>query len=374
MMPDHRVQNISSKQTLTTAAVMARFGIIAAVLFSVAGAFAYTGGWLSPNRLTQARAMAVFEQAGGRHPGFRRNHAKGVCVVGWFESNGQAVALSKAAVFKPGRIPIVGRFAISGDMPFQADKPATVRSMALRFMLPGAEEWRTGLNNVPVFVANSAQGFLDEVLASVPDPITGSPDPAKMKQFMADHPESVRAIAVIMKSPLSSGFADATFNSLNAFRMINAAGKSIPVRWATVPMQPFKSEEAGQAASSDQNYLFDDLTAQLGRQPLLWRLVITIGQPGDPTNDATLPWPADRQQVDAGTVTLDQASSEETGRCTDVNYDPLVLPPGIAPSDDPLLSARSAAYSRSFTLRAAEKDEKSPGAISPADIKTRGKL
>ena len=371
MMPDHRVQNTSSKQALTTAAVLARFGIIGAVLLGVAGAFAYTGGLLSPNRLTQTRAMAVFEQAGGRHPGFRRNHAKGVCVAGWFESNGQAVALSNAAVFKPGRIPIVGRFAISGDMAFQADKPATVRSMALRFMLPGAEEWRTGMNNVPVFVANSAQGFLDEVLASVPDPITGKPDPAKMKLFLADHPESVRAIAVIMKTPLSSGFADATYHSLNAFRMINAAGKTIPVRWATVPVQPFKSEEAGQTA--DQNYLFDDLTAQLGQHPLLWRLVITIGQPGDPTNDATLPWPADRVHVDAGTVTLDEVSSEETGRCTDVNYDPLVLPSGIEPSDDPLLSARSAAYSRSFTLRAAEKNEKSPSAITPADIKPRDK-
>jgi catalase len=374
MMSDHRVQNISSKQTLTTAAVMARFGIIGAALLCVAGAFAYTGGWLSPNRLTQARVMAMFEQAGGRHPGFRRNHAKGVCVAGWFESNGQAVALSKAAVFTLGRIPIVGRFGISGDMAFQADKPATVRSMALRFMLPGAEEWRTGMNNAPVFVANSAQGFLDEVLASVPDPITGKPDPAKMKLFLAHHPESVRAIAVIMKSPLSAGFADATFNSLNAFRMVNAAGKSFPVRWATVPMQPFRSEDTAQTASTDKNYLFDELIAEISRHPLRWRLVITIGQPGDPTNDATLPWPAERQQVDAGTVTLDQVSSEETGRCTDVNYDPLVLPPGIEPSDDPLLSARSAAYSRSFTLRAAEKDEKSPSAITPADIKPRGKL
>jgi catalase len=372
-MSDHQVQNISSKPPLTTAAVIVRFGIIGGALLCVAGAFAYTGGWLSPNRLTQARVMAIFEQAGGRHPGFRRNHAKGVCVTGWFESDGQAVALSKAAVFKPGRVPIVGRFAISGDMAFQADKPATVRSMALRFMLPGGDEWRTGMNNVPVFVANSAQGFLDEVLASVPDPITGKPDPAKMKQFLADHPESARAIAVIMRSPLSSGFADATFNSLNAFRMVNAAGKSIPVRWATVPMQPFRSVDAAQTASSDKNYLFDDLIAQIGQHPLLWRLVITIGQPGDPTNDATLPWPADRQQVDAGTVTLDQVSSEETGRCTDVNYDPLVLPPGIEPSDDPLLSARSAAYSRSFTLRAGEKDEKAPSAITPQDVKARGK-
>jgi catalase len=246
--------------------------------------------------------------------------------------------------------------------------------MALRFMLSGADEWRVGLNNVPVFVANSAQGFLDEVLASVPDPTTGKPDPTKMKLFLANHPESVRAISVIMKSPLSSGFADATFNSLNAFRMVNATGKSIPVRWAAVPMQPFRSEDPTQRASSDKNYLFDDLIAQINQHPILWQLVVTIGQPGDPTNDATVPWPADRQQVDAGTVILDQVSSEETGRCTDVNYDPLVLPPGIEPSDDPLLSARSAAYSRSFTLRAAEKDEKYPSAITPRDVKARGKL
>jgi len=49
-----------------------------------------------------------------------------------------------------------------------------------------------------------------------------------------------------------------------------------------------------------------------------------------------------------GTLTLDRVESEETSAATDINFDPLVLPAGIAPSDDPLLSARSAVYSRSF--------------------------
>jgi catalase len=44
----------------------------------------------------------------------------------------------------------------------------------------------------------------------------------------------------------------------------------------------------------------------------------------------------------------------------------LVLPSGIAPSDDPLLSARSAVYSRSYTRRAGEL--KSPSAVTPADV------
>ena len=348
--------------------VLARLGAIGAVILCVAGAFAYVGGWLSPGRLTQDRMMAAFQDANGSHPGFRRNHAKGVCVTGWFDSNGQAVPLSKAAVFRPGRVPVVGRFALAGGMPFQMDEPTTVRSMALRFLPPGSEEWRTGMNNIPVLAVNSARGFYEQLLASAPDPATGRADPAKMKAFLTDHPETVRAMAIIMKRSVSSGFADATFNSLDAFRFVNAAGVSVPVRWATEPLQPFVAESAAEAASGDKNYLFDDLIAGVHQHPLQWRLVVTIGQPGDPTDDATLPWPDDRRKVDAGTVTIDQVSSEATGLCTAVNYDPMVLPAGIEPSDDPLLSARSAAYARSFTLRAGEKDQKPPSAVTPQEV------
>lgn len=94
---------------------------------------------------------------------------------------------------------------------------------------------------------------------------------------------------------------------------------------------------------------------------------MTVGQAQDPTADATLPWPPDRAQIDAGTLTLDAVSSEDGGPCTDINFDPLVLPAGIEPSDDPLLSARSAAYARSFTLRAAERGRKPPSAITPQE-------
>ncbi len=78
--------------------------------------------------------------------------------------------------------------------------------------------------------------------------------------------------------------------------------------------------------------------------------------------------PGAEEQIDAGTVTFDQVSSEATGRCTDVNYDPLVLPSGIEPSDDPLLSASSAVYARSFTLRAGQHAEKPPGPLTAGDV------
>jgi catalase len=268
---------------------------------------------------------------------------------------------------------VVGRFALAGGMPFQPDAPATVRSMALRFLLPDGEEWRTGMNNIPVFPVNSARGFYEQLLASSPDPATGKPDPDRMKAFLAAHPETGRALSLIKKRQVTSGFANSTFNSLNAFRFVDAAGHSVPVRWSTVPVQPVTADSAEPSAAGDKNYLFDDLITQIAQHPLQWRLIVTIGQADDPTNDPTLPWPDGRQKVDAGTVTIDHASSEDSGRCTDVNYDPLVLPSGIEPSDDPLLSARSAAYARSFTLRAGEKHEKPPSAVTAQEVQAGGK-
>jgi hypothetical protein len=74
----------------------------------------------------------------------------------------------------------------------------------------------------------------------------------------------------------------------------------------------------------------------------------------DPTADPNKAWPADRRNVNAGTLTVQQIEPEPDGPCRDINYDPTVLPAGITTSDDPFPAARSAAYSRSYNSRAAE--------------------
>jgi len=158
---------------------------------------------------------------------------------------------------------------------------------------------------------------------------------------------------VIKGQAVSSGFDNSIFHGLNAFRFINAAGDSIPVRWLMTPEQPFEAASAP-LPPQGKSYLFHTLIAQIHRRPLRWRLIIIIGQPGDPSNDASVAWPKEREKVDVGTLTLDRVEGEETSAATDINFDPLVLPAGIAPSDDPLLSARSAVYSQSFTRRAGE--------------------
>ena len=73
---------------------------MALLVLGVVGAFFYLGGWFCPGKLTPGRFVDEFEKVGGDHPGFRRNHAKGVCVRGFFDSNGNGARLSKAVVFQ----------------------------------------------------------------------------------------------------------------------------------------------------------------------------------------------------------------------------------------------------------------------------------
>jgi catalase len=336
-----------------------RLAAIGLILLAAVAAFAWTGGWLSPERLTQTRVMAAFAAVNGVHPGFRRNHAKGLCATGRFEGNGRASALSTAAVFKAARTPVVARFSLAGGMPFQPDDATTVRALALSLEPAGGAEWRTGMLDIPVFPVNSAAGFYDQLLASRPDPATGKPDPARMKAFVARRPETARALPLIKARTISAGFADARYNGLNAFLFVGPNGVLTPVRWSFIPEQAQTATRA-----TGPNYLFDDLIDQIRKGPLRWRMIVTVGEPGDPTADATRPWPATRRTVDAGLLTLDRVQGEDDrGRCTDITYDPLVLPPGIRPSDDPLLSARSSSYARSYTLRGGERNRKAPSAV-----------
>src|SRR5205814_3815042 len=181
------------------------FAVIGVALAAVIGTFAYVGGWLTPNALTPARVTDGFEHVDGVHPGFCRNHGKGVGVSGFFESNGNGVRLSRAVVFRPGRVPVIGRFSFGGGQPYIADRPDAVRGLGLQFSLPDGELWRTAMINLPVFPFGTPEAFYEQIIASKPDPNTGKPDPAAIQGFLARHPETVEALKVVKGQPVSSG-------------------------------------------------------------------------------------------------------------------------------------------------------------------------
>ena len=342
--------------------VLVGLGAVGAFLAIDLGAVAYANNWIgSPS--SRKTFLDGFRTVNGPQLGFRKNHAKGVAVSGYFEGNGNGLSLSRADVFRAGQIPVVGRFSLSGGDAHAADTPGAARGLGLAFGFPDGSQWRMATLNLPVFPDNSPRGFYDRLLASKIVPGTGKPDPAAMAAFLSAHPETAAAMAIIKKQPPATGLGDSTFRSLNTFYFVDGAGTRTPVRWSLVPQQ----NTAPPPQAGDANGLFDALIRQLRAGPLRWRLLVTTAEPGDPLNDATLPWPADRPSIDVGLLTLTAVATDAPGNARDVNFDPLTLPDGIEASDDPLLSARSDIYAASYRQRTGEPKSPPPVQVSEVD-------
>jgi catalase len=246
--------------------------------------------------------------------------------------------------------------------------PDTRRGLGLQFSLARGEQWRIVLISFPFFPVTTPEFFYGRMLACKQDSTTGRPDPAQVMAFEERHPETVEVLKKISAEQRSSGFGNTTFHGLNKLIFTNAAGKATAVHWILKPLQPL---EAVGAAPRDKKYLFHELITQIHRQLLRWRLPIIVGKPGDPTNDPSIGWPADREQVDVGALALDRVEVEEPSAATDIKLDQLTLPTSMAPSDDLVLLVRSAGYSQSYTRRAGET--KQPSAITPTDV-NKGEL
>ena len=340
------------KPPLSTTQILVRMAGIGLVVLIAAGAFAYVNGSLDPQRLTPARVVDVFEHNNGVHPGYRRNHPKGICVAGYFESSGAAASLSKAEVFASGRTPVIGRLALPTGNPYSPDSAAPIRSFAVQFTQPNGQQWRSGMNSMPVFPVATPQAFVDLQKATAPDSKTGKPDPAKPPAFFAAHPEAQPFLAWVKTAKPSASFVTETYNSINAFVLVDAQGQRQAVRWSLVP------QAKGDAPAPDaKDYLQQDLNDKLASGPQRWSLVLTLANAQDPTNDATKVWSGEHKTVNAGTLVVESDSAQLGGDCRDINYDPLVLPSGIEGSDDPLLAARSAAYAASYMRRTGEVDQ-----------------
>ncbi|QLY31726.1 catalase family peroxidase [Nocardia huaxiensis] len=318
------------------------------------GGFLFAANAIGPARLTARRIVDGLQAANGFVPGYRRNHAKGLAVAGRFDSTGAGAELSSATVFRPGSHPFSGRFSLAGGKPFAPDTPAARRGFGLRIDSAG-EEWRLALLNIPVFTDASARDFHDRTAAYAPDPSTGKPDPARVRDYLAAHPKTAAALWIIEQNPPTASFATSTFHGLNAFECVDAHGRRTPVRWRLEP----ETTEATVTSGDDQ--LFTSLARDIRRAPVRWKLLAVVGIRGvDPTDDPTIAWPAERRRIDLGTLVVTDVATETAANVRDVNFDPLVLPTGLAASDDPVLQARSAAYAESFRRRAGETAARQP--------------
>jgi catalase len=323
--------------------------LIALVVVAMVAAFFYTAGWLSPSRLTPAKLVDRLAPPGGPAPGFRRNHAKGICFTGTFESNGAAASLSTAPMFAAGSYPVTGRFNLGTPDPKAKDAAVRVRGLGLRVVAPDGSEWRSAMIDAPFFAVSTPQAFYALLQAA-----GRKDDPGAMKQFATAHPEFAAFAAWATTTPMTPSYAEEQYNSLDSFVFTNTAGQDSTVRWSFLPMAKPQPRSADELKQLGPDFLAQDIAKRVAGAPQRWTMVITVANPGDPTADPSKAWPEQRRKVTAGILVVRAIEPEADGPCRDLNFDPTVLPPGMHVSDDPFPAARSAAYSVSFNRRTAE--------------------
>lgn len=290
-----------------------------------------------------AQQFVDLQQGNTDFPGFRRAHAKGICVSGEFRANGQLADYSKASLFKTGATPFTGRLSIAGNNPTAPDLKAPVRSMALSFASSRTEQWRLAMNTPPVMAVADPHTFYQQIQAI-------QAGPAAVKQFFAAHPESSEFLTWAGQYQATGSFAAETYYSINAFYLVNADGKQQAVRWA---MQPTVSVAATDLTASDA--LQQEIAARIAADQVVFDWVFTLADATDDENNPTKAWPDSRQQIIAGQLVLTGTTPQLEGDCHAINFDPLVLPDGIKATADPILRARSAAYAESYRRRAKEQ-------------------
>jgi catalase len=144
--------------------------------------------------------------------------------------------------------------------------------MATKFYLPdGTVTDLIGIT-LPAFFARTLEEFLAFADARTPDPATGQLDLAKLKAFVAAHPNGARVLQLLQHQPGPVSFAQVSDRPLHTFYFVNpeGAGRWARYHWeaeAGVDGQPLE-----EMAKLPHDYLYEELEKRLRAGPVAFRL------------------------------------------------------------------------------------------------------
>lgn len=282
--------------------------------------------------------------------GVRVVHAKGIVCKGNFKAYKEAAALSRAAHFSGGSVPVTIRFSDGAASPEIPDNSpdAFPRGMAIRFMRPGDKQTDIVAISHDGFIVGNGEDFL-ALQKAVVETDTSKPHPWPFETFLATHPRAVKFVQEPKAMP--SSFATTAFYGNNAFVFVNQAGTKQAGRYQILPVAGQHNLSAAEAQAATPNFLPDELRKRLKSGQVKFRLVVQLANAGDPTNDASIVWPDDRRTVEMGTITITSVVADSDAAQKELAFDPIKLTDGIELSDDPLPEIRSKVYALSVTRR-----------------------
>jgi catalase len=287
----------------------------------------------------------------GTHPGFRPVHAKGIVCAGTFRASADAPGVSRAPHFAGQSVPTIVRFANADGHPDVHDGFPNVRSMAVKFQLADGKSADILANSVEGFIARTPEELLEFLRAQLPEPASGRPNPDAVPRFLASHPGGRAFVERLMKKPVPASYAQMIYHAEHAFRFTAANGTSRFGRYRFVPEAGEAILSPDDAGKRSPSFLREELEGRLRTGPVAFRLRLQVAESSDPTDDVTAVWPEGRKEVELGRLEVSGISPTSAADEQRLIFDPTNRTDGIDLSADPVLLARSAAYSISYDRR-----------------------
>ena len=259
--------------------------------------------------------IAGFDKAdGGVHPGFRPAHAKGILLTGVFTPSQDAASLTRAPHIQRNSTPVTLRFSDFAGIPTVPDNDpqgASPRGCAIRFHL--AEHVHTDIvgHSVDDFPARTAEEFLEFLNALISTDPAG-PHPNAIEQYLGAHPAALKFVQT--PKPIPTSFARESFFAVSAFKFTNANGVSRYGRYRVLPVAGNEYLDEAGAAAQGPNFLFDEISARVAKEPVRFRIVVQLANDGDTVDDATVRWPEDRPQLTFGEISLTEIAPNNAER------------------------------------------------------------
>ena len=221
----------------------------------------------------------------------------------------------------------------------------------MKFQLPDRKNADILALHIEGFPARTPDEFLAFLRAQLPDPATGKPAPDAVPRFLDNHPATRAFIDRLMRKPVPASYGRASYFTEHAFKFTAANGTSRfgRYRWNPDAGEAYLSPD--DAGTRTTNFLREELEDRLNKGPVAFRLLLQLADEGDPTDDATALWPAERLLVELGLLEVTQISPTSAADERGLVFDPTNVTDGIVLSADPILLARSAAYSNSYDRR-----------------------
>lgn len=262
-------------------------------------------------------------------------HAKGITAVGTFTPSEEAKKLSTAPHFNNPSTPVWVRFSNSTGIPNipDFDENANPRGCGIRFQLGDRKHTDIVSHSTPFFPMRTGEGFL----AFLQNLVAGT-----IGDFLAANPSALAFVQAPKPAPVSYGTEE--YFSVNAFKLINSAGKATFIRYHIVPDAGVRVLSAEAVKKEDPDYLSKDLEKRLKEGSIGFRILAQEAAEGDVTDDATVHWPADRPVVTLGHIKLESLLENNAEKQKYFILDPIPRVQGVEPSDDPLLEMRAALY------------------------------